>query len=339
MNQQLFTTTPANPKALPEIFLQEILTLAGNDPNILVLGSDPEAEAIAAFRAELPKQFVFSGNRGRDLVEAAASLARAGKTVFAYGEAGVITARCCERFKVALGATSRPVTFISVGAPVGCPDSESRSVTTDDIARLRSLPDLEVWTPCDEESTREIAIECCERPALRFVRLESPMLAEVYQGGFQAAMGPGFSEISTGTEAVILASGYMLHRALAVRDQLKMEGVDVAVTDVFRIKPLASRELAGYLSQYPQIITLEEQCLAGGFGSAIAETLVDAGVPRAMLRLGLPERYFFANGGRHHVLEKSGLGVPTIAQRITDFIATTDRSRVRVSSVPTFTSY
>ena len=60
----------------------------------------------------------------------------------------------------------------------------------------------------------------------------------------------------------------MLHRALAVRDQLRMEGLEAAVIDVFRIKPLSARELTRSLEPYSHVVTLEEQCLAGGFGSA-----------------------------------------------------------------------
>jgi len=59
--------------------------------------------------------------------------------------------------------------------------------------------------------------------------------------------------------------------------------------------------------------------LHGGFGSAICEALVDEDVRMPVLRLGLPDRYFFENGGRNHVLEKYGLGVLRLAERICRF--------------------
>jgi transketolase C-terminal domain/subunit len=145
--------------------------------------------------------------------------------------------------------------------------------------------------------------------------------------------------VASGNDLVILASGFMLHRALAVRDQLRMEGIDAAVVDLFRIKPLSARALVSYLDRYSNVATLEEQCLAGGFGSAVAEALVDHSLVRPLLRLGLPDRYFFENGGRNHILEKCGLGIASVAQRLTEFLAPSPRRRSTLPTIPTTSSF
>ncbi|HAM74030.1 MAG TPA: 1-deoxy-D-xylulose-5-phosphate synthase [Verrucomicrobiales bacterium] len=322
-----------------DVLIQEFYARARKDPRLLFISADLGAESLDTFRADLPRQFIHPGICEQNMIDVAAGLASAGKTVFTYAMASFITARCYEQLKVALGAMNKPVTVVSVGVGLGYDDAGPTHYTTEDIACLRALPNIEVWTPCDEESTREITIECCERPAFRYLRLERPGLPNVYQGNFRSAMGAGFCEVAPGGDVLILSSGYMLHRALAVREQLRMEGLEVTVTDLFRIKPLASRDLAAYASRFSHVITLEEQCLAGGFGSAVAEALVDQGVAKPMLRLGLPDRYFFENGGRGHVLEKSGLGVSTLAQRITEFTAPAARSRNRLPSVPQSVSF
>mgnify|MGYP000878038617 CR=1 FL=1 len=324
----------AKPKLMRDVLIQEIFARAQKNPNLLFLSADLGAESLDQFRAELPAQFIYPGICEQNMIDVAAGLASARKTVFTYAMASFITARCYEQLKVALGAMNKPVTVVSVGVGLGYDDAGPTHYTTEDIACLRALPNVEIWTPCDEESTREITAECCERPAFRYLRLERPALPNVYQGNFRAAMSNGFCEVAGGGEVAIVASGYMLHRALAVREQLKMEGLDVAVFDLFRIKPLAARELVRQLDRFTHVVSLEEQCLAGGFGSAIAEAWVDHGVQKPLLRLGLPDRYFFENGGRNHVLEQSGLGVSTIAQRVTEFCRPEANTRSRMPAVP-----
>jgi transketolase len=325
----------AKPKLMRDVLIQEFTARARQNSNLLFISADLGAESLDTFRADLPRQFIHPGICEQNMIDVAAGLASAGKTVFTYAMASFITARCYEQLKVALGAMNKPVTVVSVGVGLGYDDAGPTHYTTEDIACLRALPNIEVWTPCDEESTRELTIECCERPAFRYVRLERPGLPAVYQGNFRSAMGAGFCEVSSGGEVLVLSSGYMLHRTLAVRDQLRMEGLDVTVADLFRIKPLASRDLAAYASRFSHVITLEEQCLPGGFGSAVVECFADEGLLKPVLRLGLPDRYFFENGGRGHVLERSALGVPAIAQRITEFVDAGARPRTRLPAVPT----
>ncbi len=329
----------AKPKLMRDVLIEEVFSRAKRDKNLLFISADLGAESLDAFRAELPGQFIHPGICEQNMIDLAAGLTLSGKTVFTYAMASFITARCYEQLKVALGAMKQPVTVVSVGVGLGYDDAGPTHYTTEDIACLRALPNVEIWSPCDEESAREITSECCERPAFRYLRLERPALPAVYQGNFRAAMSAGFCEVAAGSDVAILSSGFMLHRALAVRDRLRMEGTDAAVIDLFRIKPLSARALLSQLERYPLVVTLEEQCLAGGFGSAVAEAFVDYGVQRPLLRLGLPDRYFFENGGRNHVLEKSGLSVDTIAERIAERLAPPARRQSHLPSVPTLSSF
>ncbi|MBM3846714.1 MAG: 1-deoxy-D-xylulose-5-phosphate synthase [Verrucomicrobia bacterium] len=322
-----------------DVLIQEIYTRAGKDPNVLFMSADLGAEALDAFRADLPKQFIHPGICEQNMIDVAAGLSASGKTVFTYAMASFITARCYEQLKVALGAMRQPVAVVSVGVGLGYDDAGPTHYTTEDIACLRALPGVEVWTPCDEESTLEITRECLDRPAFRYLRLERPALPKIYDSNFRAAMSAGYCEVARGNDLVILSSGFMLHRALEVREQLRVEGIEAAVVDLFRIKPLASRNLTTYLEHFSHVITLEEQCLAGGFGSAVSEAMADTGLSRPLLRLGLPDRYFFENGGRKHVLENCGLGVSSISQRITEFLSPMARRRSSMPSVPSQTSF
>ena len=304
-----------------DVFIDTIFEAAQSDRDVLFLSADLGAKALDRFRAELPDQFIHPGICEQNMIDVAAGLARSGKKVITYAMASFITARCYEQIKCALAAMNQPVTVVSVGVGLGYDNAGPTHYTTEDLACLRALPGVEVWSPGDAEATQELARLCLDRPALRYVRLERPALEPLYHGAFPTVRDTGLAEIAHGDRVCILSSGYLLHRALEVRDLLRPEGIDLGVIDLFRLKPLDTKQLANTLRHYKKIVTLEEQCLDGGFGSAVLEALNDSQLHRPLLRLGLPNRFFFENGGRSHVLEKCGLNPATIALRIREFIA------------------
>ena len=86
--------------------------------------------------------------------------------------------------------------------------------------------------------------------------------------------------------------------------------------DVFRIKPFNHETLKPIFEKYEKIITVEEQCLSGGFGSSILEAISDLGLANSVKRLGLEERYYFENGGREYLLDNFGLSNQKLKETI-----------------------
>jgi transketolase len=104
----------------------------------------------------------------------------------------------------------------------------------------------------------------------------------------------GFHELNVGDDACILSSGYMLQRTSAARWKLAERGLRVGVIDLFRIKPIIS----------------------GGFGSAVLEAMAYNKMSKRVRLLGLPDRYYFENGGREHLLNVFGLSVDDICAAV-----------------------
>jgi transketolase C-terminal domain/subunit len=108
----------------------------------------------------------------------------------------------------------------------------------------------------------------------------------------------------------------MVHQALHVAERLARQGIDAAVIDLFRLKPVNEALLLAHLADVPRIVTLEEHRLPGGLGSIIAEIVVDRGLMRPVLRLGVPDAFVFELGGREAIWETYGLDVDTLVERI-----------------------
>jgi len=295
-----------------DVFISHLYEAAQKDRNIYFISADFGAPALDAFRENLPDQFIHSGISEQHMIDLAAGLALEGKKVFAYAMAPFIALRCFEQIKSALSLMNQPVTLLSIGSGIGYADAGPTHYVTEDIACLRALIGMEVLTTCDPESSEEIAKLTLEKPALRYVRLDRDPQPPVYNGNFSECISDGMSELFQGDDVCIVTSGNMVHRALEVRSQLVESGINVGIIDLFRIKPINFDVLGEALGRYERIITLEEQCLAGGFGSAVLEVMNDNGMTKSVRRLGLPDLYCFDNGGRNHILDSSGLSVGAI---------------------------
>lgn len=304
------------PRLQRDLFIETVFDAAKTDPNVYFVSADLGAVALDRWRAELPGQFLHAGISEQNMTDMSAGLSFAGKKVFTYAMACFATTRCYEQIKCALALHGLPATLIGVGVGLGYDDAGPTHYTTEDMAAMRCIAGLELWTPGDAESTACLAQRCLTQPALRYVRLERPALPDLYHGRFERVMDQGAAVIREGRDVALVSCGYMLHKSLEAADRLRAEGIEAGVIDLFRLKPLDAPRLSALLAPYHSVVTVEEHFLPGGFGAAVLEALSDAGVQKRVTRLGLPERYFFENGTRANLLKLSGLDVPSLVARV-----------------------
>lgn len=298
-----------------DAFIRAVHEAARVDRHVIFISADFGAPALDAFRVEQAAQFLHAGISEQNMIDTAAGLALAGKKVYVYAMAPFITMRCYEQIKCSLAMMDLPVTVLAVGVGLSYADSGPTHYTTEDVACMRAIPGCEVLTTADAESARAVARLTLERPAFRVIRLDRNALPGIYGDEAARVVERGVHVHGEGASVAIASSGFMLHRALRAQKVLAKEGIDVAVIDVLRIKPLGG-ELAQILSGFGHVITVEEQCLAGGFGSAILELCNDKRLSCTVTRMGLPDRFVFENGGRNYLLDQAGLSDAAIASEV-----------------------
>ena len=243
------------------------------------------------------------------MIDMAAGLSLSGKKVYVYAMSPFISLRCIEQIKCSLALMELPVTVVSVGPGLGYADAGPTHYSTEDIACYRSLVGIEVISPADQISTQKAAIMTLNNPKLRVVRLERNALPNIVDKD-TFDINQGFHTLKQGSNVCILSSGYLLQRALSVSEN---SNESIGVIDLFRIKEIPS-SLMSELGSYKHIVTIEEQCLSGGFGSAVLEFVCDNKLDIKVTRLGLDEMYFFENGGRDYLLNKHGLSEEDISR-------------------------
>ena len=232
------------------------------------------------------------------------------KKAFCYAMAPFITSRCYEQIKCSVAAMDRDVTLVGIGVGLGYADAGPTHYTTEDIATMRAFPNIEIITPCDELSTKKVALLCVKEPKFRFIRLDREALPPIYEKE-DFNLEDGFSTIIKGKNKCVVTCGKLLHLA---KSAIEKNNLDLGLIDLFKIKPL-TKNLLKTISQYTEIITLEEQCLDGGFGSAILEFCNENSININIKRHGLNNRFYFENGGRDHLFNRYGLNVNKILQQ------------------------
>lgn len=311
-NTAMQAQTAPKPTLMRDAFIDIVYEAAQRDRDIFFLSADFGAAALDAFREKLPSQFIHTGIAEQNMVDVGAGLALSGKKVFLYAMAPFITARCYEQIKAVVASMNLPITFIAVGVGLGYDHATLTHFTPEDLAAMKALNGIEILSPSDAESAAEFARYAVCEPRFRYVRLERLPQPPLYHGTFTAVQGTGFARLADGEDVCIVACGYLTHKALRARALLQERGVRAAVIDLFRIKPMNATALAAALGECNSVLSVEEQMLEGGFGSAVAEALVDTNLRLPMKRLGIRDGFRVVNGNRDYLHRLYRIDTPDI---------------------------
>jgi transketolase len=310
----------SNNKLMRDAFIDEIYRSALKDKDVVFISADFGAVALDDFRKNLPEQFIHAGISEQNMVDVGVGLALTGKKVFLYAMAPFITTRCYEQTKAVVSSMQLPITLIAVGVGLGYDHATLTHFTTEDIAIMRALNGIRILTPVDSDSALYIAKECVNNPKFTYVRLERNPQPPLYGDKLPDYLDNGYVSVHPGRDFVLVSSGYMTHKALKVREILLEDGIDLGVIDVFRIKPISHSLLSKLLSNYKAVITIEEQMLDGGFGSAIIETLADSEVCIPVKRIGINDKFKVVNGDREHLNKLYSIDVDSMVSTVKLFI-------------------
>lgn len=200
-----------------------------------------------------------------------------------------------------------------------------------DLAYLRVFPNLVVMAPGDAHDLQAMLDFALHHDAPCSIRY--PKAAAQTLAGPRSPLELGKAEIVRwGRDGAILCCGALLSECLRAARQLQDCGLEVGVVNARFAKPLDADVIERALCECSFVVTVEEGCLAGGYGSAVLETAIDAGWDvRRFRRLGLPDR-FIEHGERGELLTDVGLDAKGIAQACLALTGGADMLAVRTDS-------
>ncbi|NPA57716.1 MAG: 1-deoxy-D-xylulose-5-phosphate synthase [Aquificae bacterium] len=192
-----------------------------------------------------------------------------------------------------------------------------------DISFLRAIPNIIISAPKDRQELRNLLYTGIKSGKVFAVRYPRGSAFGDREVGFEEIPIGSWEVLSEGKEVVILATGKYVSRALEVKKELKKYGVNPTVVNARFIRPMDEKLLEKLLKSHQFVITMEDGALNGGFGSAVAEFIVDGRYTNELLRFGIPDR--FIPHGKISQLEKDlGLLPDQMVERIREFIKKPD---------------
>lgn len=310
----------ANNISQRDAFWNKVCELAKVDKDIVIITADMGAPALDKIREDISSQFVNVGIAEQNAITIAAGLSLTGKRVFTYAIAPFITLRCLEQIRVGNAIMKIPITIVGVGAGFGYEDSGPTHHIIEDIAIMRSMPDITIHSITDSVMASAFAEISCEMQTANYVRLDRQVLPNIYSKNTDFTKG--ISVLKKNKDNYIISTGSMTHTALDIANKLENQKVSVGVIDVYTL-PINESLFLETVKGVKKIISLEEHFLPGGLGSAVCEILNDNNLLIPVKRIGLPvnKGYCYKYGGREIIRNYYGIDKEAIKRKILDFIS------------------
>jgi transketolase len=298
-------------------FADELTTLGNADSRVTMLSGDIGNRLFDKFRGAHPARFFNCGVAEQNMMGVAAGMAMSGLRPVVYTITQFLTSRCLEQIRTDACYHELPVTIVGVGAGLAYAGLGPTHHACEDIALLRVIPNMVVVAPGDACEVRGALRAALEQDSPVYIRMAKKGEPVIHKGVPERfALGKAIT-VADGRDVCLLSSGSMLPEAIKAAHVLKEAGVSARVVSFHTIKPLDSDCLSEAFSNFKLVATLEEHTLLGGFGSAVAEWVIDHCISFSKLvRFGTPDMFFKKSGELEFAREELGLTGRQIAARI-----------------------
>lgn len=256
----------------------EGLLLAGEkNKNVVGLCADlTESTHMNLFADRFPKRFVQVGVAEQNLVTVASGMAAMGKIPFCSSYAMFSPGRNWEQIRTTISYNDRKVIVVGSHSGVSVGPDGGTHQALEDIALMRVIPNMEVFSPCDAVEAKKTVLLLLEtkKPAyLRLLREKTPIITtedtpfSLYDAQIFWMPDIGFAQVG------IITTGGLIYQALLTAKELEKEGIKTKVLNLTSIKPIDEKTIIDLAKECKRIVTVEEHQVMGGMGSAVAEVL------------------------------------------------------------------
>ena len=294
--------------------LSSRLSMAADyDPRIMVVTGDHGYALFDEFRRRHPDKYLNAGIAEQNMVGMSAGLARGGFRPIVYGLSAFVPVRVLEQIKLDIAHDELPVLLLGDGAGFVYGQLGTSHQSTEDIACLRAVPNVSIFSPADAaelDACFDLALESGGTAYLRIGKADRDRVHDAPLTGYRAGdllpiHRPADADIA------LLATGSMVSTAVRLAQRFET----AAVWSVPTIKPLNTEQLVDAAKGARVVFTLEEHSVMGGLGAAVTEILSEH-APTRVVRIGVEDRFSKHCGSYEYLLREHGLDEATISARI-----------------------
>lgn len=275
-------TREAYGKALAELIVE--------NEKVVVLDADltKSTKTIDAKKA-CPQRHFNMGIAEGNMMSVAAGLAASGQIVYASSFAMFATGRAFEQIRNSIGYPQLNVKICATHAGITVGEDGASHQSIEDIALMRGIPGMKVFSPCDakEAATITKAIASIDGPC--YVRYGRCAVEDVFNDDYKFEMGKGIV-LNKGSKVAIIATGALVQQAIKALELLKTASINPTLVNIHTIKPIDEDLIIELANTHDVLVVCEEHSIIGGLGSAVCEVVATKALVKVEL-MGIKDTY------------------------------------------------
>lgn len=295
------------------VYGQTLNELIDQDRDILCLEADLSSSSGTnpLVLRKHPGNFLNFGIAEANMICTAAGLAMEGKRPFCASFSCFASRMVYNQICVSVAYANANVKIIGTAPGVTIGPSGGTHMCFEDLAIMRAMPNMHVYSPCDAYELRAILKYMAVSIQPTYMQLLRQQLDGIFDSSYVFEPGKA-AVLRQGADVTLVSTGYMTHFAVRAAAQLEQQGMDVELIHCPSIKPFDEQTLVNSAQKTRAVVTIEQQSVIGGLGGAVCETLSEK-CPTIVRRLGIPDRFGEA-ATEGYLLEKHGIGVRQIVE-------------------------
>jgi len=307
-------------RPIREGFGEGLLEVAKINKNVVGLCADlSDSTKMSSLKKNFPERFVQVGVAEQNLATVASGMASMGKIPFITSYAMFSPGRNWEQIRTTIAYNNMPVKIVGSHAGISVGPDGGTHQAIEDITIMRVIPRMVILSPCDAEEARKATIACVSENSPCYIRLAREKTPEITNPSTPFLIGKAetFYESDKEPEVVVFATGSVVYQALRAVAEIEKSGLGVALVNFATIKPLDTGAVLQWAKRAGAVVTVEEHQVAGGFGSAVAEYLIQ-NFPVPMELVGIKDE-FGQSGEPEELLAHYGLdskGIVSAVHRV-----------------------
>ena len=274
-----------------DAFTRALMREAAKDPKLTLVTGDLGFGVLKPFWETYPDQFVNAGIAEQGMTGLAAGLAMTGRTVLTYSIGNFPTLRCIEQIRNDCAYHNANVKVVCVGGGFVYGSLGMSHHATEDMAILRALPGVTVFTPGDPHEVEAIVPVMLNTPGTCYLRLGRGGEPYLHAGPIEGYTAPKALTLREGTDVALLSAGGILTQTVQAAKLLAEQSVSAEVVSFPCLKPIDREKLIELSQRFKHIVTVEEHSIVGGFGSAVCEVIAEEGANCRVHRIGMEDVY------------------------------------------------
>ncbi len=299
-----------------DAFLNALTSIAEIDDSVTLLTADLGYGVFESFEEKFKNQYFNVGVAEQNMTGLAVGLALEGKKVITYSIGNFPTLRCLEQIRNDACYHNANITIVCSGGGFSYGALGMSHHATEDLSILRALPGITVTAPCTPWETEQLTKLLVNQNSVSYLRLDKSYPIEEAESKYDFKLSK-YNRYREGNDYTIFAIGGILEEAIKASEILKKDNVAIRVIGVHTIKPLNKTEIIDAALNTKGIISIEENNVRGGLGSAIAELLCNENIyPNYFKSIGLNDEYSSIVGSQKYLRDKYKINSETIIDLI-----------------------